>query len=245
MATSAIPSCIAPFPLFICHVNTIELSPPPSLPLFYLLTLWLRRRGRGRSRVVNIYQILGVELKVGLDDDGRNWTPDAVTAVMRSTGVLECLVSMWWINVLYEWIEATLAAGVHGRNAISFGPHPQSPPPNTTLFAAIRGFYAREHSSLPFKHSHTFKWRRGEWGEWLPAVTDHALTVRFWYRHHTRANNNFTFGVLLYCAFILAVPDWRLIDYWVDCECNRVVWALPLPSAVLECLYIKIKKKCV
>lgn len=103
---------------------------------------------------------------------------------------------------------------------------------------------AREHSSLPFKHSHTFKWRRGKWGEWLPAVTDHALTIRFWYRHHTRANNNFTFGVLLYCAFILAVTDWRLIDYWVDCECNRVVWALPLPSAVLECLYIKIKKMC-
>lgn len=114
---------------------------------------------------------------------------------------------------------------------------PLAPP--TTSFRGKTRLPRRDHTTLPFKPS------RVEGANEQPCLNDALFKKN---TDDTRVQNKtkpFPFAVQLYCAFMSAVPDWRLINYWVDCECNRVVWALPLPSAVLECLYIKSKKKCV
>lgn len=122
MATSAVPSCIAQFPLFICHVNTLDLFPPSYV---YLLTLWLRRGG-----ACCIYQNLDVELEVEVEGLGDCW----IQWVFWNVG-LQC------DQLMYHTCESmdTSSRCWRGRNAISFGRRPHPPP----HFAAIRFGHGR------------------------------------------------------------------------------------------------------
>lgn len=125
-------SCIAPFPLFISHVNIL---------FFFLLILWLRGSGWGHSRVVNIYQILVLNWKRALMMADTISMPDIVAGGNPLVGVWN--VGLQYAKSTYCTCESNqhLQQGLTGENAISFWffPHfygntQQVRPLNTSLF---------------------------------------------------------------------------------------------------------------
>lgn len=141
MATSAIPSCIAQFPLFISHVNTF----------YFFLPYWCLF-----ANVVTEVNRAGPHCKYtsgrGSESRGTLMMADAWLHSCINWVLAECRAAMWRITVQYVWLQRTFAAGVHGRNAISFRPLSHSPPNPSPCFAAIR-------STLPFKRSRARKGR--------------------------------------------------------------------------------------
>lgn len=73
-------------------------------------------------------------------------------------------------------------------------------------------------------------------GNWIQLLTciNCAFDIRV-----TRMENDVSFVCYSAVCSSLAVLTDAAHECWVDCECNGVVWAVSLPSAVLECLYIK------
>lgn len=103
-------SCIAPFPLFISHVNILFFS-----LFFFLLMLWPRGRGWGHSRVVNNYQILVLNWKRALMMADTISMPDIVTGVFGMLG--SSMLSRRTVHVNQT---NTCSRGLREKNAISF-----------------------------------------------------------------------------------------------------------------------------